>query len=94
MRRGGKIGPVRYVGVLVGYADNSPSYRVWRLWKCLYGRKQSPRMWNQTIDKLLKKLGFTRFASEHGIYVKCKESSLVKDRMGKVINIGSKNYMS
>ena len=27
-------------------------------------------MWNQTIDKLLKKLGFTRFASEHGIYVK------------------------
>ena len=24
----------------------------------------------------------------------CKESSLVKDRMGKVINIGSKNYMS
>ena len=24
----------------------------------------------------------------------CKESSLVKDGMGKVINIGSKNYMS
>ena len=43
---------------------------VWRLRKCLYGLKQSPRMWNQTIDKLLKKLGFTRFASEHGIYVK------------------------
>ena len=29
MHRGGKLGPVRYVGVLVGYADNSPSYRVW-----------------------------------------------------------------
>ena len=43
---------------------------VWRLLKCLYGLKQSPRMWNQTIDTLLKKLGFTRFASEHGIYVK------------------------
>ena len=25
---------------------------------------------------------------------KCKESSLVKDEMGKVINKGSKNYMS
>ena len=25
---------------------------------------------------------------------KCKESSLVKDGMGKVINKGSKNYMS
>ena len=42
----------------------------WRLMKCLYVLKQSPRMWNQTIDKLLKKLGFPRFASEHGIYVK------------------------
>ena len=29
MQRGGKLGLVRYVGVLVGYADNSPSYRVW-----------------------------------------------------------------
>ena len=29
IHRGGKLGPVRYVGVLVGYADNSPSYRVW-----------------------------------------------------------------
>ena len=29
MQRGGKLGPVRYVGVLVGYADYSPSYRVW-----------------------------------------------------------------
>ena len=29
MQRGGKLGLVRYVGVLVEYADNSPSYRVW-----------------------------------------------------------------
>ena len=29
MERGGKLGPVRYVGVLVGYAKDSPSYRVW-----------------------------------------------------------------
>ena len=27
-------------------------------------------MWNQTIDKLLKKLRFVQFTSEHGIYVK------------------------
>ena len=29
MQRGGKLGPLRYVGVLVGYAKESPSYRVW-----------------------------------------------------------------
>ena len=29
MEAGGKLGPIRYVGVLVGYAKDSPSYRVW-----------------------------------------------------------------
>ena len=50
---------------LVGEGD-----MVWRLRKCLYGLKHSSRMWNETIDRLLKKLGFVRFASEHGIYVR------------------------
>ena len=50
---------------------------VWRLRKCLYGLKQSPRMWNQTIDRLLKKLEFVRFASEHGNYVKGEWESRV-----------------
>ena len=29
MQRGGNLGLVRYVGVLVGYAENNPSYTVW-----------------------------------------------------------------
>ena len=59
-----------YVEIPEGVAQVGNGDMLWRLRKCLYCLKQSPRMWNQTIDKLLKKLGFTRFASEHGIYVK------------------------
>ena len=29
--RGGKLGAVRYEGVLVGYSENSPTVRVWNL---------------------------------------------------------------
>ena len=47
-----------YVEIPEGVAQVGEGDRVWRLWKCLYGLKQSPRMWNQTIDKLLKKSGF------------------------------------
>ena len=42
---------------------------VWRILKCLYGLKQSPRMWNQTIDKVLEEIGFVRFKTDHGVYV-------------------------
>ena len=42
---------------------------VWRLLKCLYGLKQSPRMWNLTIDKVLEEIGFVRFKTDHGVYV-------------------------
>ena len=42
---------------------------VWKLLKCLYGLKQSPRMWNQTMDKVLEEIGFVRFKSDHGVYV-------------------------
>ena len=41
--------------------------RVWKLKKCLHGLKESPRMWNKIIDKVLHEMGFTRFITEHGI---------------------------
>ena len=43
--------------------------KVWKLLKCLYGLKQSPRMWNQTIDKVLAEIGFVRLKTDHGVYV-------------------------
>lgn len=42
---------------------------MWKLKKCLYELEQSPRLWNLTIDKVLHEMGFTRFVTEHGIYV-------------------------
>lgn len=42
---------------------------VWKLLKCLYGLKQSPRMWNQTNNKVLEEIGFVHFKTDHGVYV-------------------------
>ena len=62
--------PNTYVDIPEGVAPAGEGNMVWRLRKCLYGLKKSPRMWNQTIDRLLKKLGFTQLVTEHGIYVR------------------------
>ena len=47
-----------YVDILEGVAPVEGGDRVWRQRKCLYDMKQSPRMWNETMYRLLKKLGF------------------------------------
>ena len=39
----------------------------WKLHKCLYGLNQFP---NYTIDLVMKKLGFVKFTTEHGIYAR------------------------
>jgi len=57
-----------YVEIPEGVAPVVGKDQVWRLHKCLYGLKQSPRMWNMTIDKVLHEMGFRRFVTEHGIY--------------------------
>lgn len=45
---------------------------VWKPLRCLYGLKQSPRMWNETISKFLEEIGFVRFKTDHGVYVSCE----------------------
>ncbi|KAE9012064.1 hypothetical protein PR003_g11470 [Phytophthora rubi] len=42
---------------------------VCRLLKSLYGLRQAPRIWNDTLNTLLVRIGFERLDSDYGIYV-------------------------
>ena len=50
---------------------------VWKLRKSLYGLRQSPNVWNLTIDRDLRRKGFTPTASEACVYTKGSGNSYV-----------------
>ena len=64
-----KLEEETYIDIPEGVVPIGGVNRVWILKKCLSGLKQSPRMWNQTIDKVLHEMGFERYVTEPGIYV-------------------------
>jgi hypothetical protein len=37
--------------------------------KSIYGLKQSPRIWAQTLYKILRELGLTQLQSEHSVFI-------------------------
>jgi len=47
-----------------------PKGKCYRLQRSLYGLKQSPRLWNNTINKFLVEIGFRRLTTDACIYVK------------------------
>ncbi|OWZ00175.1 Integrase, catalytic core protein, partial [Phytophthora megakarya] len=53
-----------------------PDY-VCELKRSMYGLKQSPRMWNKTIDEFMLKMEFMKCESDHCIYLKRDSQELV-----------------
>jgi hypothetical protein len=59
-----------YVRQPPGFTAAGHEGKVLKLYKALYGLRQAPRAWNVKLDGSLLKLGFTRCASEHGMYTR------------------------
>lgn len=58
-----------YVQAPRGYEQyNNGKKLYWRLRKTLYGLKQSARYWFRTMEKKLKKIGFSRSSMDHGLF--------------------------
>ncbi|GMG39212.1 unnamed protein product [Aspergillus oryzae] len=60
-----------------GYTDEERPDYVCHLKRSLYGLKQSPRMWNQTIDKFMLELEFKKCKADHCIYAKWNDQDMI-----------------
>ena len=59
-----------YMELMEGMEGYGTPGKVARLWRAIYGLKQSSRMWNQHINNILGEMGFTRLLGDHGVYFK------------------------
>jgi len=59
-----------YVEQPPGFVRKGHEHKVLHLIKELYGFRQAPRAWYSKLDASLLKLGFTRYTSEHAVYLR------------------------
>lgn len=58
--------------------DGTNPEMVCRLLKSLYGLRQAPRIWNETLDALLRQINFVRLDSDYGLYaLKAEDGSIL-----------------
>ena len=50
--------------------EGNPEGKVLKLMKSLYGLKQSPMNFNNTINEFIESMGFKRCVSDHCLYVR------------------------
>ena len=56
-----------------GYDDRS--HRACKLFKSLYGLKQSPRMWYQRLSDALTKIGFCKSIHDHALFLRTNDNN-------------------
>src|SRR5579871_3262998 len=67
--------------------------QVCKLNKCLYRLKQSPQVWNKSINKFFNKYNFQYMNSDHGIYINDQSGIIIRIWVDDLIII-RKNIMN
>lgn len=65
-----KLHEIVYMKQPPNFIDKHHPNKVLKLQKALYGLKQSGRVWNNTLDDVLKNMGFKRCKNEACLYIK------------------------
>ena len=73
----GKLDEDIYMAQPDGFSDTANPDYVCKLQRSLYGLKQSPRMWNKTIDDFMLGLKFKKCDSDHCVYMKRDDQDMI-----------------
>ncbi|GAA5905820.1 hypothetical protein JCM5296_001279 [Sporobolomyces johnsonii] len=86
----GKLDNTIYIRQPPGFTDPARPSAVRRLKKALYGLKQGGREWQRVLRSAMERVGFTRCAADHGLYVRRKggRTAMVATHVDDGIMIG------
>lgn len=83
----GAIEEELYMEQPTGMTDGSP--RVCRLKRALYGLKQSPRVWYETLTKFLRSLGFTPINADFSVFINYETKIIIAIYVDDLLIVGA-----